>query len=258
MLNSSKKLRGYSEVFQTDSLCKEITIDQKFKKLYESESLFPRGNSFTLVTNTLTLKYHYISPYIETCTGLERGRLEDEGVPYFVEHVHPDDIEPWVRSMHDLMDFCLNKTKLAERKHIFFQYNYRLHIEGHYKNIIENVVPVALDKKGKPIVGLGRFQILNTTAKLPNTASARSLNKRNQLVTVFYKNYSSQNIYDELTLRERDIVRLLIQRESSKTIAAKLYLSTHTVDTHRRNILRKLGLSATAELVAKHELLHFL
>ncbi|WP_109098135.1 response regulator transcription factor [Aquimarina sp. AU58] len=253
-----KKLIGYLKVFQTDSLCHEIEVDQGFKKLYEAESLFPSGNSFTLVTNTLTLKYHYISPYIETCTGLSRERLIDEGVSYFVEHIHPDDIEPWVRSMKDLMDFCLNKTKISDRKLTFFQYNYRLKIENHYKNIIENVVPIALDKKGKPIVGLGRFQIMNTTAKLPNTASARSLNACNQLVTVFYKNYSAQNIYDELTLRELDIVKLLINRESSKTIAAKLFLSPHTVDTHRRNILRKLGLSSTAELVAKHELLHFL
>lgn len=45
-----------------------------------------------------------------------------------------------------------------------------------------------------------------------------------------------------LTKREVEIIRMVCNDHSSKEIADKLYLSTFTVQTHRRNIVKKLGL----------------
>ena len=52
-----------------------------------------------------------------------------------------------------------------------------------------------------------------------------------------------------LTPREVDIIRLLKEGLSSAQIADRLSLSTHTVDTHRKNIHAKLGINTIAELV---------
>lgn len=62
----------------------------------------------------------------------------------------------------------------------------------------------------------------------------------------------NSNIYDNLTVREFDILELLKQGLTSKTIAEKLYISKTTVDTHRRNILKKTGMKSIAELIARH------
>jgi DNA-binding NarL/FixJ family response regulator len=53
----------------------------------------------------------------------------------------------------------------------------------------------------------------------------------------------------KLTDREIEILRMLAKGNSSADIAAVLHLSTHTVNTHRKNILRKLDMSSTVELV---------
>jgi DNA-binding NarL/FixJ family response regulator len=53
----------------------------------------------------------------------------------------------------------------------------------------------------------------------------------------------------ELSVRETEIVRLVAEGYSSKDIAKMLFLSPHTVHTHRKNILRKLGIGSTSELV---------
>jgi DNA-binding NarL/FixJ family response regulator len=53
---------------------------------------------------------------------------------------------------------------------------------------------------------------------------------------------------ETLTARERDVLRLLGLGEASKTIARSLGLSLSTVETHRRNIAAKLGMSG-AELI---------
>ncbi len=52
-----------------------------------------------------------------------------------------------------------------------------------------------------------------------------------------------------LTFREREIVTLLAEGRTSRNIAQYLSLSKHTIDTHRRNMLKKSGLRNTAELV---------
>ncbi len=46
---------------------------------------------------------------------------------------------------------------------------------------------------------------------------------------------------ENVTKRELEIIRLIAQEMSTPEIAEKLYLSTGTVETHRHNILRKLG-----------------
>jgi two-component system response regulator NreC len=52
-----------------------------------------------------------------------------------------------------------------------------------------------------------------------------------------------------LTPREREILRLVAQGRTSAEIAAQLVISVRTVDWHRANMLHKLGLRTSAELV---------
>jgi len=64
------------------------------------------------------------------------------------------------------------------------------------------------------------------------------------------KNGAQHKINDEcLTKKEIEIIKLLTDGLSTKDIAAKLFLSGHTVNTHRRNILKKLKFNNTSELV---------
>ncbi len=58
--------------------------------------------------------------------------------------------------------------------------------------------------------------------------------------------------------RETEVLRLIALGHTSSEIAAKLHLSRRTVETHRANILRKLGLRTRAHLVRfalRHNLL---
>jgi len=53
---------------------------------------------------------------------------------------------------------------------------------------------------------------------------------------------------DRLTERERDILKWVARGLSTKEIAARLDISPRTVDTHRANLMRKLGLRSVALL----------
>jgi DNA-binding NarL/FixJ family response regulator len=54
---------------------------------------------------------------------------------------------------------------------------------------------------------------------------------------------------EPLTIREREIVKLIAEGKSSKEIGELLYISSRTVQHHRSNIMRKLSLKKTADLV---------
>jgi two-component system response regulator NreC len=52
-----------------------------------------------------------------------------------------------------------------------------------------------------------------------------------------------------LTEREREVLHLLAEGKSNKEAASVLNLSPYTIDTHRTNLMQKLGLHNTAEIV---------
>lgn len=59
------------------------------------------------------------------------------------------------------------------------------------------------------------------------------------------KNEKAENA---LSSRELDVLKLLVQGMSNKEISDKLFISTHTVISHRKNITQKLNIKSVAGL----------
>ena len=59
----------------------------------------------------------------------------------------------------------------------------------------------------------------------------------------------SQKNIPALTHREKEILQLLSEGMTSSEIAGKLFLSNHTIDTHRKNMLQKFNVHNTQSLI---------
>lgn len=70
-----------------------------------------------------------------------------------------------------------------------------------------------------------------------------------QIVKPLLKSEADNKEDFSLTEREKNIVRLVALGLSSMEIADKLFLSIHTINTHRKNILRKLGIKTVSGLM---------
>jgi len=64
-----------------------------------------------------------------------------------------------------------------------------------------------------------------------------------------FKRDNSQNKTPELSKRETEVLGEIINELTTKEIAEKLFISQHTVESHRKNMLSKLGARNTAGLV---------
>jgi len=63
------------------------------------------------------------------------------------------------------------------------------------------------------------------------------------------RDHQVEDSYELLTDRERQILQLVAEGRSNKEVANLLNLSPYTVETHRGNILQKLGLHGIPELI---------
>ena len=227
------------------------SLEKHIEKIIELDAFLPYSSTFFCITNTQALSFEYVSKNFKTFLGLDKGILETQGMKYFWSRIHPDDLEQWLKALNELMNFTLAEIDLQDRVRMSYTWNYRFkNSKDKYVNIIQNTTPLEFDIDEKPIIGLAHYTVINAELEMPVCASAKYLNDNDEYDTVYYNNFSQKLLADGISNRERDIIRLLALNFTSKQIAEKLNISSNTVDTHRRNILKKLNITSTGELIS--------
>lgn len=106
-----------------------------------------------------------------------------------------------------------------------------------------------------------RGYLLKDTAQIDLVRAVRSVSQKKaffspaiaqMLVEDFTRQMQRKGIadsYELLTEREREILQLLAEGKSNKEAATILNVSPYTVETHRNNMMQKLNLHNTAEIV---------
>ena len=246
-MRSDKINSIYNEIFDTYP---QVEIEEHIKKLIELDFYYPYNSTYYCITNTVHQSFEYVSKNFTACTGLSKEKMLAGGMDYYWSLFHPEDIDLWLKSLTNLMVFTMSELTDEQRTRMSYTWNYRIKItDGSYVNIVQNTTPLLFDETNKPIIGLAHYTVLDGNIKMDICASAKYLNDKNEYETLFYQNVSTSNLLGNISNRERDIVRLIITKKTSDEISKKLNISKHTVDTHRRNILKKLDISSTFELV---------
>jgi DNA-binding NarL/FixJ family response regulator len=71
----------------------------------------------------------------------------------------------------------------------------------------------------------------------------------NELIDTYLKRPGGIDPYDTLTPREREVLHLVAEGLTSGEIAGRLFISPRTAESHRANLMRKLGLRSRTDLV---------
>lgn len=76
-----------------------------------------------------------------------------------------------------------------------------------------------------------------------------ALEQHEQALAIHSQQAAYQRLFSQLSAREQEVSALIIQGETSKQIAQRLFLSPRTVEAHRANIFAKLEVNSLASLI---------
>jgi len=95
----------------------------------------------------------------------------------------------------------------------------------------------------------GRRELLNAVRQVFEQGAFLTSNVAKEVLQEYTQGSQVNNTDHHLTIREREVLRLLINGKSNKEIALILGISPKTVSVHRTNIMTKLGVQNTVELL---------
>lgn len=161
------------------------------------------------------------------------------------ERVHPDDLCPLVKNGIAALKFLhANKENLQDYKMIS-EFRIRNAI-GQYVRVVEQYTLLEKDKSGNAWLSLSVLDLSPDQSSF-KTVRGHILNvKENKFFSI--ENLSSRKTSD-LTTREIAVLQLIKEGLLSKEISEQLFISVHTVNTHRQRILEKLDVNNSMEAV---------
>lgn len=92
--------------------------------------------------------------------------------------------------------------------------------------------------------------IINSIREVLNGGSPMNSSIARMVIETFSKNKQPLHDYS-LSLREKEILELIVHGHSNNVIAETLHLSSHTIDTHLRKIYEKLHVHTRTEAATK-------
>jgi Response regulator containing a CheY-like receiver domain and an HTH DNA-binding domain len=171
--------------------------------------------------------------------------------------VHPEVVQLGIRTIVEDVDPNVKIVLMAANEDSF----YAIWKHGVDMLILDHLLYKLLEQKGalgenvsgnNEIIVIGnQNHVRDLSTAVGYISSQWSVNQLRERIQTFItsrKKALGSEDSEEVTSRERDIIRDIALGLSSKEIADKNFISPHTVITHRKNIARKLGIKSISGL----------
>lgn len=135
---------------------------------------------------------------------------------------------------------CLNNIT----GNMTFQYKRK---GGDYFQLLQKAMVVETDSDGYPLLYLRYIYDVSHLVKPSVGLIINGIDET--LIWTYNANNKSLEQVNLLSAQEKKILGLLAQGKQSKEIADMLFISSHTIDTHRRNLLKKTNCIDTTALI---------
>jgi DNA-binding CsgD family transcriptional regulator len=213
-----------------------------YKKLLD---IFMPGDYYYYIFNVADGVFEFVSEEITPVLGYA---VEDIDVPFFINRIHKED-QPWFLNFeHKVQEFFAKLTP-EQVPNYKVRYDYRIRKnDGSYIRILQQVITIQFAEDGSVLKTLGvHTDISHLKESGTPLLSFIGLNGEpsyyNVVAASLFKTDSSG-----LSKREIQILRLLAEGRSSDEISRVCFISKQTVNTHRKNLLKKTGCTNAAEL----------
>ncbi len=207
------------------------------------------GPSYYYVLNVIDNTLQQVSENILSIHGLIEypGFLRD-----IIELIHPDDIGFVVKAEKATLN-KLSEIGFQHKKELKSSYCFRMKVaNGSYHLFHHQVNYLVVDDKNRLLGALNiHTDIQHITKENSYTVLICGMGGRTDYFQIDLSEKTTDNIILQFTKREIEVLRHLAKGLSSTEIAEQLFISSHTVRIHRKNLLRKAGVTNTGTLVKR-------
>ena len=213
------------------------------------DSLHFSRTSFVLVEFE-KLSYLYVSSNIQEVLGWPQKLFQEGGPVFGLSCLHQDDMRVNEIIHATIVDFFgrLPDDERARHKFAFTSRVFRMN--GEQMMMMQNNFFLKWDQTGKPLMKL--FTITDITPYKTNkdiVLFVTRLGDDGTSEVVLQKTFQESND-TFLTRREIEIINKIALGHSAKEIAGMFSISEHTVKTHKKNIMNKLGCTNAAQMTS--------
>lgn len=210
-------------------------------------NVFMAGDYYYYVFNVREGGFDFISDEMSELLGYPPEQLT---VAFFVNKIHPDD-QPWFLQFEQKVVDFFSTLHTDQYPNYKIRYDYRVRKkDGTYIRILQQVVTIQQGVDGAVFRTLGvHTDISHLKSEGAPVLSFIGLNGEPSFYNVQIDKQFRYNI-SGLTEREYEILNLIAAGKNSGEISELCFISKQTVDTHRKNILRKTECANSAELVS--------
>jgi DNA-binding CsgD family transcriptional regulator len=243
MLKDSGQYKLFFEFMKAYSLAGFKGIDRGDSLILTLEEMMDENNQFLSVFDMLHMKTLFVSQGIIKILGV---KPEDLTSYHFKEATHPDDLKRQELGLVQLFKIA-HELFVAKKGEMVISSNIRLRIPG--GNYINQLMQGYLFFSLLPIETVYMIHINTDISWYKKMKHGYHYYMGYDLSYFRYPDEEllmTGNIFSE---REFEIIKLVHEGLDSAKIAEKLFLSKHTVNTHRKNILEKTGKAHISELI---------
>lgn len=238
---------------EASKIWKELSKDDEISALeFELEmhkkllNIFQVGDYYYMIFNVRKTVFELVSPEIGNVLGYSPGEID---VPFFIGNIHPDD-QPWFLNFENKVQQFFATLKPSQVPNYKVRYDYRIRKKnGDYIRILQQVVTIQFDGDNN----VARTLVVHTDISDIKQEGLPLLSFIGFNGEPSYINVEVDKVFspkpEPISNRERQIITMLTEGKDSKAIAEALSISKQTVDTHRKNILRKTKCANTAALI---------
>lgn len=231
------KIAKYNE---NEQASQEIEL---YKKML---NIFHVGDFYYFIFNCPIAQVEWTSNSITKILGLEAP--EDFTIDFILEHIHPEDL-PYFLDFENQVTSFFNQLPVEKVLKYKVSYDYRIRRkDGTYIRILQQALTIQTNDEGAVIRVLDvHTDISHLKKENGSTLSFIGLEGEPSIFDYAHSKEFSKT-KNKLTKKEREILSLLAAGKNSFEIADRLFISKNTVDTHRKNMLKKTKCKTTVEL----------
>lgn len=249
--NSTVIIQKLKDFWQKENFIKEDHQFQLEKYNQQVASIFAPGPFYYFIFDLFNLRFIYVHPDVQQVTGTKPEEYSLEGL---VARLHPDDLLTIQQKEAAAAVFYFQKCPKEKMTSYKSTYTFRLkHLNGQWVTIYQQSIPIVVTEDGKINYALTVHSDISHLHTMPDDRiSFLGLDGEPSFFSLSTDPAKILEPDPELHIseREKEIIRLLAEGLSSKQVADRLFLSAHTVNTHRRNLLIKTNTKNTLELTA--------